>query len=105
MTLLESLQSLTNYPVSPEYVEGVLTEEGMSADTQLTPETAHSAGFLRAKRRVCLYIATAPNLSQGGISYSLDANARGQFIEMASDIAEALSEDEGGRYGYIGDEL
>lgn len=105
MTILESLQSLSNYPVSPEYVEGVLTEEGMSAETQLTASTAHSAGFLRAKRRVCLYLATAPNISQGGISYSLDANARGQYIDMAADIAEELSDGEGGRFGYIGDEL
>lgn len=105
MTLLESLQSLSNYPVSSEYVQGVLTEEGIDPAMDLTPETAHDTGFLRAKRRVCLYLATAPNITQGGISYSLDSTARGHFIEMASDIAEELSDSDGGRFGYIADEL
>lgn len=104
MTILESLKSLTNYPVSSEYIEATLTAEGLDGAGEYTPATAKDARYLRAKRQVCLYIATAPNISQGGISYTLDANARGYFLDMAADIAEELS-DEGGRFGYIGDEL
>ena len=105
MTILESLQSLSNYPVSSEYATGVLIAEGLAGTEEYTPATAKDTRYLRAKRRVCLYLATAPNISQGGISYTLDANARGQYIDMAADIAEELSDGEGGRFGYIGDEL
>lgn len=103
MTILESLTSLSNYPIASEYVQATIIAEGLQ-DNEFTPAIAKDARYLRAKRRVCLYLVTAPNVTQGGISYTLDQKAREQFLDMASEIAEELA-DEGGRFGYIGDEL
>lgn len=105
MTILESLTALSNYPIGIAYAESCLAKEGLDGSSPYSQSMARDARYLRAKRQICLYLATAPDVSQGGISYKLDANARGYFIDMASDIAAELSEDESGRFGYIGDEL
>lgn len=70
MNVLQSLKSLSGYPIPLATIQDVADEVGISVDAETTQELRGSKEFKRAKARVYLYLSKAPNVSQGGITYS-----------------------------------
>lgn len=108
MTILESLKSLNGYPLSQLSLVNIAEEQGLSADGSATPDVRKSAQFKRAKAKVYLLLAEAPDVSQGGITYSFSDEDKKQFRIQAQALLEEVGDDTsavGDNYGWMGEDL
>ena len=106
MTLSEYLRGLTNYPVSEEALQSILSRRGLDGKSTTTDDKLLclvTAGVYR-------WLSTAPDISQGGQSYSLSDNIRESYRRRANGLYRAGGEpesvlEEHPRYGYKGERL
>jgi hypothetical protein len=108
MDVLQSLKSLSNYPIPKATIQDIAEGLGISIDTDLTPELRGDKNFKRAQSRIYFFLAEAPNVSQGGISYSFSDEERKRFRLRAESILEEIGDDGssvGVSYGYKGADL
>lgn len=108
MNVLQSLKSLSGYPIPLATIQDVADEVGISVDVETTQELRGSKEFKRAKARVYLYLSKAPNVSQGGITYSFSDEDRRRFRNEAESILDEIGDDANGlgvTYGYKGEDL
>lgn len=106
MTLSEYLRGLTNYPVPEEALQSILSKRGLDGKSTTTDD-----------KLLCLvtadlysWVALAPDISQGGQSYSLSDNIREYYRRRANELYREAGEtesvlEEHPRYGYKGDRL
>lgn len=108
MTIGQSLKSLSAYPIPTATVTDIAEGCGLAVDTLLTKELRKSRDFRRAQAKTYLYLAGAPNVSQGGQSYSFSEDDRDFFKDLAKDILDDLGEEAdgiGNNFGYQGEDL
>lgn len=106
MTTLQSLKSLTAYPIPSATLQDIAEGCGLQADAELTPEVRSRKEMKRATARVYIYLITAPNISQNGVSFSFTAEERKQFKTLAKTLLNEIGDDTsaiGGKYGYVGE--
>ena len=106
MTLSDYLRGLTNYPVPDEALQSILSKRGLDGKSTMTDD-----------KLLCLvtadlysWVALAPDISQGGQSYSLSDNIREYYRRRANELYRDAGEPESvlkehPRYGYKGDRL
>lgn len=106
MTLSEYLRGLTNYPVPEEALQSILSKRGLDGESTTTDD-----------KLLCLvtadlysWLSTAPDISQGGQSYSLSDNIREYYRRRANELYREAGEpesvlEEHPRYGYKGERL
>ena len=106
-TILTALKSLSAYPVSRSVLADVADEFGLNLTDDANVDVRYSAPFLRAKARVYRYLSEAPNVTQGGQSYTLDDKQRGWYRAQAEALLNELGEGEQVKptYGYKGSRL
>lgn len=108
MTILESLKSLSGYPLPQLSLENVVEEAGLTASQGITAAVRRSASYKRAKARVYLMLAEAPDVSQGGISYSFSDEDKKQFRIQAQALLDEVGDDTSAvsdNYGWMGENL
>lgn len=108
MNVLQSLKSLSGYPIPLATIQDVADEVGISVDAEATKELRGSKEFKRAKARIYLYLSKAPNVSQGGISYNFSEEDRRRFRQEAESILDEIGDNADGlgvTYGYKGEDL
>lgn len=109
MNIIESLKSLTAYPIPTATLVNIIEEVGLdSPQAEATSEIRHTKVYKRAKAHVYSFLAEAPNVSQGGISYSFSEDERSRFRKRAAAILEELGDDpsQGTNIGgYIGEDF
>lgn len=108
MTILESLKSLSGYPISRLSLVNIAEEVGLTADGEATEGERKSAPFKRAKARVYLLLAEAPDVSQGGISYSFSDEDKKHFRMQAQALLDEVGDDTSAisdEYGWMGENL
>lgn len=108
MNVLQSLKSLSGYPIPLATIQDVANGIGISVDAEATGEIRGSKEFKRAKARVYLYLSKAPNVSQGGISYNFSEEDRRRFRQEAESILDEIGDNADGlgvTYGYKGEDL
>lgn len=108
MNVLQSLRSLSSYPIPTATIEDVAEGVGLAIDTELTQELRKDKRFKRAQARVYMFLSEAPNVSQGGISYSFSEEERRRFRLRAENLLEQIGEatsEAGVEYGYKGEDL
>jgi hypothetical protein len=108
MDVLQSLKSLSNYPIPKATIQDVADGVGLSIDTELTQELRKDKNFKRAQAQIYFFLSEAPNVSQGGISYSFSDEERRRFRLRAESILDEIGDDgisTGVAYGYKGDSL
>lgn len=108
MTILQSLKSITAYPIPSATLQDIVEGCGLSVDADLTNEMRNGIEFKRAKARVYLYLITAPNISQNGVSFSFTSEERKCFKKTAKGILTEIGDDISGlgvKYGYKGENL
>lgn len=108
MTILQSLKSLSGYPIPNDSLMNVIIEAGLSADGEITQETCRDANYKRAKAKVYLLLANAPDVSQGGISYSFSDEDKKHFRMQAQALLDEVGDDTsaiGDDYGWMGEDL
>lgn len=109
LTILQSLKSVSGYPIPVDAITDMCEEAGINVETTASPEVRSSKGFKHAKAMVYLWLADAPNVSQGGISYSFNATERQRFRKRAGELLGKIGLDGdcngGDNYGYMGTDL
>lgn len=108
MTILQSLKSLSAYPTPQATLQNIAEGCGLQADDELTPEMRNTPEVKRATARTYIYLITAPNISQNGVSFSFTAEERKQFKKLAKDLLNEIGDDTsslGVKYGYVGENL
>lgn len=104
MTLREHLRGLTNYPVSEEALDSILARRGGGS---YTPGDGNT---LLAIADLYCWLSTAPDVSQGGQSYSLTDEIRRNYRRKANAYYRLCGEPESvtqetTTFGYKGDRL
>lgn len=108
MNVLQSLRSLSSYPIPTATIEDVAEGVGLAIDTEVTQELRKDKRFKRAQARVYIFLSEAPNVSQGGISYSFSEEERRRFRLRAESLLEQIGDatsETGVEYGYKGEDL
>lgn len=108
MTILESLKSLSAYPIPSATLHDIAEGCGLLPEAKLTPELRLDPVMARAKARTYIYLVTAPNISQNGVSFSFSAEERKQFKKLAVDLLKEIGDDTSGlktKYGYVGEDF
>ena len=110
MTLLESLSGTNAYPVPLPALRSIAVRRGLDLDQMATKEQLDSPEYMRAKADLLMWLSGAPDISQGGQSYSFTDEQRDRFRKQAGQLyKEAESVEEGDKaspvYGYKGSVL
>lgn len=106
MTLIDYLRGLTSYPVPEEALQSILSKRGLDGKRTMTDD-----------KLLCLvtadlysWVALAPDISQGGQSYSLLYSVREYYRKRANELYRAGGEPVEEvkakvQYGYKGERL
>ncbi len=107
MKIIDSLKSVSSYPIPTPTVVDITEEAGLTATDEADVETRKTAAFKKARALVYQFLAEAPNISQGGITYSFSAEERERFAKKAAALLEEAGEDDGTDFevGYIGEDF
>lgn len=107
MKVREAIKAMSAYPMPMAAVENIAAEAGIDAEAELTTDMRRGEGFMRAKALVYAFLAEAPNVTQGGVSYSFSQSERTRFERKAASILAELGADDGGEVpcGYIGEDF
>lgn len=106
MNVLQSLRSLSAYPIPSVTLTDIAEGAGLATDTEITTVIRSGAAYKRACARVYMFLADAPNVSQGGQSYSFSEDERRRFASRANGILEDIGDvSESVECGYIGEDL
>ena len=112
MTLLETLQAaVTAYPIAPQTIEAWATYWGLDLQQQATPPLMQSQEYRLVKADLWDWLALAPNISQGGQTYSFTDEQRTLFKQRALSLRNSVTlepetlEQGGTLYGYKGSTL
>lgn len=105
MTVISSLKALSAYPIPTALIEDALAGAGLLPDEEADSAMRGSKAYKSAKAKVFFFLATAPNVSQGGISYSFTSADKTMFRKMAQALMDEIGEEDGSRveYGYQGE--
>lgn len=105
--VLTSLRGITIYPIPAAVLRECALDAGCNPDAEVTREVRSSKEFKRAKARVYNFLATAPNVTQQGVSFTFSATERANFRKLAATLeAEADGDGTGaGVYGYVGEDF
>ena len=108
MTVFESLQGINAYPVPTRSLVTMLTKRGLTPEETVTQDTLEDMRFNLARADVLFWLSMAPNVSQGGQSYSFTEEQRSRLRQEAMDLYgqwEPESDVNKSIYGYKGDTL
>lgn len=109
MTVVQSLRSLSAYPIPLSTVIEIAESTGMCHDTEMQPEIRQSREFRKAQALVYIFLSEAPNVTQNGISFSLSAEERRRLRTRGESILEDLCDDTATgatpEFGYMGEDL
>lgn len=103
MLISESLRSVSLYPIPPATIKCIMSECGL-LDEDVNQNIMQSASYKRAKAKVYLFLADAPNVSEGGANYSLTDNERNSLRRQAESLLADVGDSQG-EYGYIGEDF
>lgn len=107
-TVLEALKSITAYPVPLRTLVETAERRGLSLTDEATQETLKGKAFNLSKADTLLWLSLAPNVTQGGQSYSFSDEQRTQFRNEAQRLFNEFEEEAEKTkpvYGYKGSRL
>ncbi len=111
MTVNEALRSVNAYPIPERTVQEVCERRGLDPCGEAGVGVLDSADFKLAKADLMLWLSYAPNVSQGGQSYSFSDEQRQNLRNEAAGLyGDYADENEDGEqmhitYGFKGSRL
>lgn len=105
---LAALKSINAYPIPLRTLSETAERRGVALMDSATQDTLTSNAFRLAKADLLLWLSYAPNITQGGQSYSFTDEQRKEFRHEAQAIYNELEpQANAGRvtYGYKGGRL
>lgn len=107
-TVLETLKGVSAYPVPFRTLVEIAEARALPLNDIATAEIINGRAYRLAKADLLLWLALAPNISQGGQSYSFGDEQRRLFRSQANALFDELGEAAsvaGATYGYKGSRL
>lgn len=108
-TILEAIKSVTLYPLPSRTIEQIAVRRGCSLSDEATQEKLTGIEYNLAKADILKWLANAPNVTQGGQSYSFTEEQRQQFRNEANALYKEYGADDSAIakpiYGYKGSRL
>jgi hypothetical protein len=109
-TILESLKSISGYPVPLPTFADISVKRGLALDGEAAQDVLKSASYRLAKADVMVWVSFAPNVQQEGISYDLLYSDRSQLRQQANAIYgelgdESYAPETKAKFGYKGNRL
>lgn len=108
-TLLDSLKAVSAYPIPLRTLDEVATRRGVTLSDEATDWQMQSGEYNLTKADLMLWLSFAPNVSQGGQSYSFSEEQRKQLKNEAYALYDKFEEDEADKpkanFGYKGTRL
>lgn len=110
MTTLDSLLSFSAYPIPMRTIETIALKRGLGLDWDVDADMLASYSYRLAQADLYMWLYGAPNISQGGQSYSLTADQRELWRKKALATYEELNAEPElsvyrNKYGYMGAKL
>lgn len=107
-TTIEALKSINAYPIPLRTLTETAERRNLSVTAEATQEVLQSKAYRLAKADLLLWLSIAPDISQGGQSFSFTDEQRKDFKRHAQGIYDVLEPSQNaGRvtYGYKGSRL
>lgn len=107
-TTIEALKSINAYPIPLRTLTETAERRNLSVTAEATQEVLQSKAYRLAKADLLLWLSIAPDISQGGQSFSFTDEQRKDFKRQAQGIYDVLEPSQNaGRvtYGYKGSRL
>lgn len=107
-TILESLKGVNAYPVPLRTLVEIAERRGLSLTSEATQAELRGKDYKLATADLLLWLSLAPNISQGGQSYSFTDEQRQQFRNRANALFDEFGEETSSvqpTYGYKGSRL
>lgn len=107
-TVLETLKSVSAYPVPLRTLVETAEKRGVVLTDTATQEAMVGKAYKLAKADLLLWLSLAPNIGQGGQSYSFTDEQRQQFRNQAKALYDECGEVSAATkplYGYKGSRL
>lgn len=107
--VLEALKGINAYPIPFRTLVEVGSGRGIDLSEYATQEVLQGKAYNLAVADLLMWLALAPNVTQGGQSYSFTDEQRTQFKNRARDLYDEFGADEAATpkalYGYKGSRL
>lgn len=107
MTIRELLHAIAPCPVPDSYINAIGTEIGQ-ANMDVDVSLMDTRSVYRSEARLYIYLATTPNVSEGGVSISFTTAEKNMFLDLARRYANMAGETglvPGATYGYKGQNI
>lgn len=108
MKTRDAIKAMSGYPIPAAAIENIIDEAGLDADADITLEVRAGNPFKKAKALAYAFLAEAPNITQGGVSYSFSEGERTRFARKSNSLLAELGDDGEGTdipCGYIGEDF
>ena len=107
MTVNQALRSTTTYPLSADFIASIAEGVGLSLDAEASADVMASNAYKHAQARIYLFLAEAPNVSQGGISFSFSESDRVRYESKGNRLLREVGASSAStkRFGYKGESL
>lgn len=109
VSVLEALKGINAYPIPLRTFVEVAEARGVKLTDTPTQDVLQSKAYNLCVADILLWLSLAPNVIQGGQSYSFSDAQRTQFRNRANALYDEFGADESGTpktlYGYKGSRL
>ena len=105
-TVLEALKGINSYPVPLRTIIETAERRGVSLSAETTGDMLRGKGFNLCKADLLTWLSYAPDITQGGQSYSFTDEQRTDMRNLASRLMDEFGEEKPKTiYGYKGKRL
>lgn len=107
-TFLEALKGINSYPIPLRTIHEVAERRGVSLEDNTDAEKLKGKEYNLCRADLLLWLSYAPNITQGGQSYSFTDEQRTDLRNLAQQLYDEFEEDEvvpKTIYGYKGKRL
>lgn len=107
-TVLEALKAVSAYPVPLRTLVETAEQRGLTLSVEATKEVLSGRDYRLAYADLLLWLSIAPNITQGGQSFSFTDEQRQQLRNQAQALYDELDEESAAAktiYGYKGSRL
>lgn len=91
-TILQSLKSISSYPVASTTLTRVAGRWDLSLESNATSEVLRSKPYCLAEADLKIWLSKAPNVVEGGVTFNFSDTERNQFINEACATYEYFDE-------------
>lgn len=104
-TILIALKSVSSYPIPSATVEAIGLRRGLTLNEEATERNMLSTHYRLAEADLKLWLSRAPQVSEGGSSFSFSEAERRVLRQEANGVYKEIGEKSTSIYGYKGDRL